>query len=347
VTSFQPIQVGATARYITPLEISTFQTIEALPERLSAQQTMVIFIDPDGHVTHLNGPLAGQEGVRLGPTIQGDRFLPMHQIVTESAWQMGATVERQVYDKRQINFRITIGGTGFNNYTYRISEDRWWKGMPTDRPGWWGEFTRYSGWRFTAVWLDKGVETPQKMDPVAYGNNMATYDITFLAPLPYYSKPATFKVWKAGVSGEKDSDGFYSGHLPLANRGDMSTCVQYLVNGPGVCQVQDNNSATVIELPELFATDGTVLVNTDPAQRTLISSNDPVDNEYYKLLRASQVLNFFLGDLASLGQQVWQRKYLRFTNITPSQTVVHYKVRHTNPDATITAIVPQRFSRSW
>lgn len=341
------IQIGQTARYITPAEITTYRTIEDLPERLAAQQTMVIFIDPDGNVTHLNGPLAGQEGVRLGPTVQGDRFLPAHQVVTESAWQMGATVERQVYDKRMINCRITIGGENFSNYTYRISEDRWWRGMPVDRPGWWGEFTRYSGWRFTAVYLNQECQTAQRMDPVAFGNNMATYDITFVAPLPYYSKPATFKTWHASSPLTADSDGFFTGTIPLANRGDMDSHVQYMITGSGVCQVQDNNSDTMIELPELFDTDGTVLVNTDPTQRTMISSNDPVDNEFYKLIRASKILNFFLGNVASSGEPVWQRKYLRFVNVIPPQTVSHLRVRHTNSAATITAIVPQHYSRSW
>ena len=347
MTSFQPVQIGATARYVTPMEITTYQTIDLLPERLAAQQTMVVYINPDGHITHLNGPLAGQEGVTMGQTVQGDRFLPAHQVTTASAWQMGSTIERQVYDDRKINFRVTIGGAGVNNYLFRMAEDRWWGGMPIDRPGWWGEFTRYSGWRFTQVWMDRECQTPQKLDPVANNNNMATYDLTFIAPLPYYSKPATYRQWSAGHSIDQDSDGFYTGHVILANRGDMSSHVQYLVTGGGVCQVQDNNSSRMVELPEMFDSDGTVLVNTDPTARPLISSNDPVDNEYYKFIRASKVLNFFLGDLAASGQAVWQRKYIRFVNEIPPMTVSHFQIRHTNQDAKVTVIVPQRFSRAW
>jgi len=345
---FQSIQVGGTARYQTPMEITTYQTIDALPERLAAQQTMIIYIAPDGHVTHLNGPLAGQEGVRLGPILQGDRFLPAHQVTTESAWQMGSTVERQVYDARKINCRIIIGGEGYNNYTYRIVEDRWWRGIPTDRPGWWGEFTRYSGWRFTPVYLDRDCQTPQKLDPVAMNNNMASYDLTFLAPLPYYSKPAHYKTWSAASSTSMDSDGYYTGTIILANRGDMDSHVQYLITNPaGVAQLQDNMLETLLELPEMFRTDGTVLVNTDPVERTMIASTDPVDTAFYKLLRASTVLNFFLGDLGNAGEAVWKRKYLRFTSVVPAETVVHLRVRHTSPLASITAILPQRFSRAW
>ena len=344
---FVPIRVGSTARYQPPMEIATYQTIDALPERLAAQQTMIIYISPDGDVTHLNGPLAGQEGVSMGPTVQGDRHLPVHQIVTESAWQMGGTVERQVYDSRKINFRVTVGGEGFNNYTYRITEDRWWNGMPIDRPGFWGCFTRYSGWRFTAVYLDRDCQSPQKLDPVAYNNNMASYDLTFVAPLPYYSKPAVHKSWTP-ISTAKDSDGFYTGYLLVANRGDMEANVQYLVsNGAGRVQVQDNNSQRLVELPELFTTDGTVLVNTDPVQRTIVSSTDPVDSTYYKMIRASSVLNFFLGNLANSGEPAWKRKYLRFLNTVPPKTVAHLQVRCTNPNATITAIMPQTFSRAW
>lgn len=343
-----PIKIGATARYITPLETTTYQTLEDLPERLKALSTVVMYIDPDGNVTHLNGPLAGAEGVTLGMNIQGDRFMPFNQVVTESAWELGATRERANYNKRRINARITIGSNAMSNYQYRMCEDRWWSGFREDAPGWWGEFTRYSGWRWTAVWPLQNCDTAQKMDTTAHGNNIAIYDIDFLAPLPYYSKPATFKVWKASESGQKNADGYYDGVVPLANRGDMTSYVMYLVSGGGVCQLQDNaNTGTMVTLPELFDSDGTVLVNTDPTQRTLVSSNDPVDNEYYKLIRASGILNFFLGDLASSGQPVWLRDYVRFVYTVPPKSVVHFKVRHTNPNATITTIVPQRFKRGW
>jgi len=132
----------------------------------------------------------------------------------------------------------------------------------------------------------------------------------------------------------------------LANRGDVETYVYYLISGAGYCQVQDNNSTSLVTLPEIFPADGVVLCNTDPAQRTLVAQNDPQDNVFLDIARSSGILNFFLSGIDQSDEPIWQRGYTRFVNTIPPMTATHFTVAHTNPNATITAFVPQRYRRA-
>ena len=105
--------LGSTASTLSayPNSIAPFKDFDALPEGLAARQTTVMYIDPNQNVFHLNGPLAGTEGVTLGQQLQGDRHLPFTQVVTESAYQLGATIERTNVDKRIINARVQMGNS--------------------------------------------------------------------------------------------------------------------------------------------------------------------------------------------------------------------------------------------
>jgi hypothetical protein len=342
-----PIPIGQTSSYTVAQRLSSLTSINQFPEFLAAQSTVIVYIDPNDNVFHLNGPLAGMEGVQLGENIQGERHIPFSQVLIEGAFQIGATVQRTNIEKRLINFRIQIGGTNMNNYTYRMAEERWWAGQIESQPGWLGVFTRLTGWRWTQVYPYKTIDTAQQQDPVAYGNNWAQWDINWIAPYPYYCKPAVLRQWSAATAGPKNSDGYYSGNLVLANRGDVATYIYYLISGPGYCQVQDNNSSSMVTLPVIEDSDGIVLCNTDPAQQTLLAQNDPQDNLFYNLIRASGVLNFFLSGVADAGEPIWQRGYVRFLYTVPPQSVTHFTVAHTNHNATITAVLPQRYRRAW
>jgi hypothetical protein len=341
-----PIPIGQTASYMTEQQLASYQTLGQFPEYLAAQGTVVTYIDPNDNVFHLNGTFAGMEGVRIGETLQGEQHVPFNQVLIEGAFQTGATIQRTNIEKRLINLRITIGGTGFNNYTYRMAEQRWWAGQIEDKPGWLGVFTRLSGWRWIQVWPYSTVDTAQKQDPVAYGNNFATWDINWIAPYPHYSKPAVWKQWSANTSGAAHSDGFYYGNLVLANRGDIATSIYYLISGAGYCKVQDNNSDSLVQLPIIEPTDGVVLCNTDSGQRTLLAQNDPQDNLFFDIARASGILNFFLAGIADAGEPIWQRGFVRFLYQVPPRSSTHFTVAHTNPNATITAILPQRYRRA-
>ena len=160
-----PIPLGSSAVALTayPNSIAPYKEFDALPETLAARQTTVMYIDPNQNVFHINGPLAGTEGVTLGQQLQGDRHLPFSQVVTESAYQLGATLERTNVEKRIISARVQIGNSSMNNILYRYCEDRWWAGQQAScnpnqttgtvgPPGWLCVFTRLTGWRWIQVW---------------------------------------------------------------------------------------------------------------------------------------------------------------------------------------------------
>jgi hypothetical protein len=344
-----PIPNANTAGYIDPVTLSTYQDFYSIPIPWRGLDTTVVHIAPNGNITHLNGPGAGQEGVVLSMQLQGEQHLPFEQVIMESAFQMGSTITRTNYPQRLINLRVQIGGTinGFqyNEYSYQLCDNRWWAGQDETQDGWLGIYTRFTGWRWIPVRPFKTVDTAQKMDPVAYRNNQAIWDINWVSERPYYTRMSLFKTWSAGSS-VKGANGLYSGSLILANQADMPSYVEYIINGAGDAQVQDNNSSIMIPLPPLFASDGPALCDTDPQERTLTAANDPIDNIFYQYLRSSSVLTFLLSNESTLGEPWWQRGYVRFTNAIPPQTVATLRVAHSNPAATITAVVQQRYKRS-
>jgi hypothetical protein len=344
-----PVPRANTAGYIDPVTLATYQDFYSIPIPWRGIETQIVHIAPNGNVTHLNGTGAGQEGVILSMQLQGEQHLPFEQVIMESAFQWGSTIERTIYPQRLINLRVqiggTIGGVQYNTYSYQLCDNRWWAGQDETQDGWLGIYTRFTGWRWIPVRPMKTVDTAQKMEPQAYGNNMAIWDINWVSERPFYTKTSLYKTWSA-ANARQGSDGLYFGSLMLANQADMPTYVEYIVNGAGVAQVQDNNSSTMVQLPPLFASDGPGLVDSDPQERTLTASNDPIDTLFYQYLRSSTVLSFLLSNESTLGEPWWQRGYVRFTNTVPPQTVATLNVAHSNPNATITAVLSQRYKRS-
>ena len=341
-----PIPLGNTAQWISDAVLGTYEDFYDLPPYLTALDTQVIYIDPNNNTFHLAGPHAGSEGVWLAEQLQGEQHLPFDQVISEAAYQFGATIERTTYGKRLINMRIAIGGANFTTWQYQMCDNRWWSGQDETRDGWLGVFTRFTGWRWIPVRPYKTVDTAQTRDPVAFQNNTAIWDINWVCQRPYYTKPANYKTWSAAKSGAPNKAGLYTGAVTLANRGDLTTNVQYIINGVGVATVQDNNSSVMVQLPEMVATDGPGLCDTNPANRTLTASNDPVDNAFYDILASSSILNYFLTNLTSSDKPWWQRGYVRFLYSVPPQTTVTFNVAHTSHDATITVMLQQLFKRS-
>lgn len=347
-----PLPIGGwnTASRVTSEDLARFSSWGQIPPYLRSDDIKMIYIDPQGNVTHLAGPHAGKEGVQLYQNIQGDYLLPFEQVVTESAWQLGATVERQNILKRLIDFRVFIGRPGMNTLQYSMAEERWWSGQVIDKPGWYGVFTRFSGWRWIPVYPLKTVDTAQKYAPTMYGNNAAIWDIKWIAPRPYYSKPARYAVWRASESGDPkvDPDGktWYYGTVPVSNTGDMPTYVSYSVDGHGFCKVQDNDSNRMVVSPEIFESDGVVDISTDPIDQTIVAENDTHDTLFHKIARSAGLFKFLLGGFGQRGQDIWERKYMRFMYTVPPHSTVSFDVQHTNPDATITVSVMPRYQRS-
>ncbi|AMQ66959.1 MULTISPECIES: hypothetical protein [Mycolicibacterium] len=330
------------SRFIREAELAAYDDWEKLPASLQGLETRVIYISPDGYRWDLiGGPMAGIQGVWLAEEFAGEHHWPFELLLTEGAYELGSTIERVNVLKREIDLGVIIGGHKrgvMNNFQYRMAENRWWAGQDENRDGWLGIYTRFSGWRWLRVRPMKTVEGSQKRDPVYAGNNTATWSIKWIAGKPYYSKPS---VWGTYTTTPSNKEGV----IVLANRGDLDSNPQFLVP-PGKAWVEDGISGRMVELPLISQKDGYVLVDTDPTQRTLTASNDPVDNVFYKIARQSKILDFLLGELDETGEPVWKRFDKTFTQSVPSTTVAQLRVRHETPGATITAIMPQRFKRS-
>lgn len=338
------------AQYVTPEVMATYRTIDDVPYKLQAMETVMVFIDSNGNIFNLNGPLAGREGVRLWENLQGEHHLWFEQVVVEGAYQRGGIIDRTNYLTRKINLRVIIGNPGMNNITYRMCESRFWAGQDEVNGGWFGVFTRYTGWRWLKVYPAKTVDTTQKRDPVAYDNNQAIWDINWIAVDPDYVKPALLgQPWVAANSGAADANGYYHGLILAVNRSEQEVHVSYLITGDssGTCVVQDNNSENMVTLPPIYPTDGDVLVDTDSTHKALIAQNDPHPDEYYAITSAAGLLKFFLQAGGTAAQEaLWLRGYVRFLYSIPPYSVVPLHVMHTNINAVITAEVPQRFKRS-
>jgi hypothetical protein len=333
-----------------------------LSPALQGMMTSVVYLSPKGKVFDLAGPRSGRQGVRLQRQLLGDQQWPFTQVISNSPYVMGATVERQNISERRYNIGVIIGSHApqMTAYQYRMAEANWWASQDETQDGWLGVYTRFSGWRWNPVRPDSTVTTAQPVDPVAFGNNSSAWDITWMATRPYFTKPALYRTWEAKTAGTASpppgqSSGllsglldtqYYWGSIPLANRGDLPSYVTLFVSSPGQAIVQDNDSTRLVPLPKTSASVGTYMCDTEPSKRTLTAANDPQDNLLFDFIRQSQVLNFLLGGLGNEGlplQLTWNN---RFMYMIPPKTAITLSVGHTNRNGVITAVVPQRWKRS-
>lgn len=312
--------------------------------KIPTESTRNMYIGPNGLRWDLSGRHKGRQGVTLGTHLQGDYHQQFEQLFTEGAYQIGATYERTNLTKKVINLAVTVG---YNRSAsaYRQIESNWWDSWPLNKPGWWGRFTPTTGWRWTQVMLAKTVDTEMPLDPTAFGNNGMRWDMQIVAPKPWWAKRVLHQTWSArpttsALLGEDE----YTFHI--ANRGTLESFPKFIYSGPGRCWVQDGNNGPMVEVPQLSEDDGYVTCDTDPAEPTFKGSNDPIDNGFYDYIRSSRLLDFFLHDLAALGEPVWRRANgVRFTNPIPPRTVAHLKVRHTGETGQVTCLLPQRYTR--
>jgi hypothetical protein len=335
-----------------------------LPPQLRGMGTHMIYIDPTGtDLINLAGPHAGREGIRASSQMQGDQQWPFEQVITNSPYVLGATIERTNVPQREYNLGIIIGSHAppMTEYQYRMAENHWWNTQDENNDGWLGTYTRFSGWRFDPVRPYKTVQTAQKLDPTAFGNNASSWDITWLAARPYFTKPAltrTFEASKAGppkpppgtalteLIDQLTFNTYYWGTLPIANRGDLASHVVFYISSPGQAIVQDNDSTRLVPLPYTSPSVGTYMCDTENGNRTLTAANDPQDNLLFDLIRQSQILDFFLSGIANEGLPLAMTFNNRFIYQIPPKTAVSFTVGHSEPDGVILASVSQRFKRS-
>jgi hypothetical protein len=336
---------------------------DRLPPKLRGMNTHMIYLSPQSFLYNLAGPFAGRQGVRAAQQMVGDQQWPYEQVITNSPYIMGAEIERTNIPQREYNLGIVIGrhAPPMTEYEYRMAEDHWWAGQDENNDGWLGVYTRFSGWRFDPVRPLKTIATPQKMDATAYGNNVSSWDINWVASRPYFTKPALYRIFNAKEAGAPGpppagpliglwdqlvGNVYYWGTLPIANRSDLPSFVTYYISSPGQAIVQDNDSGRLVPLPNTTKSVGTYMCDTEPGHRTLTSAGDPQDNLLFDLIRQSTILEFFLGGIANMGIPLQLQFNNRFIYQIPPHSVAHLTVGHSNPQGVIMAMVSQRFKRS-
>jgi hypothetical protein len=307
------------------------------------ESTRWVYIGPNGLRWDLAGRHKGRQGVHLAKELQGAYHLPFDQLITEGAYQVGATYERTNINKRVINLGVQMVAT--SDHAYRMIESNWWDSWPPDQPGWLGCHTPTGGWRWTSVRLAKQIETSMTKDPTYAGNNYMQWDMQIVAVKPWYAKRTLYQKWIAHPA-THSLLGYDEETIHIANRGNLPVWPKFIYSGPGRAWVQDGMTSKLVELPTLTGADGNVLVDTDPSQRTFTAETDPIDNIFYQYIRASRVLDFFLHDIEALGLPVWRRANgIRFTSQIPPRTVANIKVRHDQPGGVVVVLVPQRYTR--
>jgi hypothetical protein len=334
-----------------------------LPTTLQGMGTSMVYLDPTNNVHSLAGDNSGLQGTRICTEVFGDQQWPFAQILTNSPYIYGANIERQNIPERKFHFGVIIGNHNppMTEYQYRMAEDYWWGGQDETNDGWFGVYTRFSGWRWIPVRPDETVKTSQKMESTAYGNNCSLWDITWIAQRPYFTKPARYLTFQASTAGPATpapaslltgvtpglaTGDFYWGNLPIANAGDLPSYVTYYVSSPGQAVLQDNQSARLVPMPVTEVSTGTYMCDSEPGNRTLTAANDPSSNLIFDLIRQSEILDYFLGGVANAGTPLQLQFQNRFIFSVPAQTAVTFTVGHSNPDGVIVAVLPQRYRRS-
>lgn len=329
--------------------------------QLQSNETKICYISPDGQRRYwLAGDWAGNRGVALQGGLQGVSGSPFEQKYTSGPYMLGESLDRTDYGKRAISLGVHIAPHlnavsklkyPNTNIAFRMLEQQWWQDWPEhhlEPMGFWGEFTRFSGWRWARVRLGAASEDRLDLDPQAFDNNIIAQSMTIHAPFPFYSKNTLTKVWENNDD-NVEIFGKNRGILRLPNRGDYPQWPKFIVEGDGEVTIQDGVTDRMVELPRIFPGDGMILVDTDPSKRTLTSEHDPIDTPFYKLIRNSEILDFLLGDLtqAKAGEPIGMRMEggIGFSSQIPARTMGVINVTHSNPHGKITMILPQWYRR--
>lgn len=325
-------------------------------ERLRSTATKWVYIGPNNKLWHLAGPGRGREGVVLAKELEGAMHPEFEIRYSEGPYLVGAIAERVDWRKRTISLGVVIQ-PNLNNarpeepnpFSYRLIEDAWWSSWSESVPGYLGSFTRTHGWRWLKVTLGEASKTSVSIDPVAHGNNSMQWNMVVHAPWPFYAKRSLTKTWKADLD-LMNADGVCQGIIKIANRGTWESWPKYLITGHGDVTIQDGTEGKIVALPRFFPTDGSfMLVDTDPTKRTITTEKDPVDDQLYKFLRNSQLLDILLNDATS-SRLPAQRRIpggIGFDGKIEQRSVANIKVTHTNPNGSITAVMPQNFRMAW
>lgn len=343
---------------------ATFQDWNDLGEwqdQLQSKKSRIVYVSPDAQrIYDLAGAMKGNRGIVLDEGLKGTSGSPFEQRYTGGPFMLGETPERTDWGKRviQAGFHMGPALNAFSRLRYRDTpfalraiQEQWWDDWPEDveQPmGFWGEFTRYSGWRWTRVRHGEANDMIVERDPQYAGNNYSTAPMTIHAPFPFFAKRMLTREWAATDALTKIG-GVYHGVLRLPNRGDYPQWPKFIVEGTGDVTIQDGMTDRMVPLPKVRAQDGMILVDTDPSKRTLTAEHDPIDTPLWKLIRSSMVLDFLIGDItqADAGVPIGRRipGGVGFMSEVPAMNMAVIKVTHSNPRGKITMLMPQWYRR--
>lgn len=326
------------------------------------------------------GPQAGKQGLELAPNVSGLMHTPFQHLMSEGPYMIGAVPQRVDWRKRELGFGVLVNvGPKFdtNTFRYRMLEERWWRSWSAREDGYWGVYTRTHGWRWLRVRLAEDPKTPFQYDPTGEGiEGFMQWDMVAVAPQPYYHSRKRVVRWDNVGEGNADPPGMRwdlvrnfinlvnaglvpgvrelrpgvdvgEGILHVLNRGTEPSWPIYLVSSPGLCWIEDGPGGDMVELPLLTPEDGVVMIDTDPLKRTATSAVDPVDPVMYRILRNTQLLDFILHDVTTSTLPVWRRMTTRFQVPWPARSPCSIRVRHSNPGASVTVLMPQRFGMGY
>lgn len=326
-------------------------------KRLTAEATKIVWVGPNLKWWDLAGNMRGRQGVAMVKVLQGMGLAPFEHKYSEGPYVPGATLERTDTKKRIINFGVTLNANSnvidphriSSSFRYRYLESLWWSSFSKTDFGYLGVFTRATGWRWIKCIVEADSSGDLELDPVALGNNSATYDMSLVAVDPYFYKPPRYKTWKNKPGKvELDGSGLGVGKLTIANVGTVTASPLYLITCPGEAQVSDGPDL-MVPLPATTNADKFYLVDTGENAQTIQGSVDPVDNPFYRFIRQAGLADFFLHDLANQGLPLWRRwdtPQIFSYAIGPKEAVTT-TVKHNYPNAEITMIVPQRYETAW
>ncbi|AKJ72183.1 hypothetical protein TPA4_18 [Tsukamurella phage TPA4] len=327
---------------------------------LQSRETKIVYVSPDGQrIYNLAGGLKGNRGVVLDEGLEGTTGSPFEQRYSNGPWLLGERPERTDFSKRVIQLGVHIGphlepATRMRypntSFAFRSIQEQWNDDWPEDvelPSGFWGEFTRYHGWRWTRVRIGEASRHKVERDPHYAGNYYTTMPMTIHAPFPFYTKRMLTREWQ---NSEENTAifGKNRGILRLPNRGDYPQWPKYIVEGHGEVTIQDGLVDRMVEIP-IRRADGMVLVDTEPGKRVLTAENDPVDTPLLQVIRNSDILDWLLGDLtqADAGLPIGQRTPggVEFFSEIPAESMAVIKVTHSNPRGKITMLMPQWYRR--
>lgn len=361
---------------------------ENLPVTWQAMATKVIYIGIDGSFWNLAGNYAGREGLTLAPHMMGFMHSPFKSIFSEGPYQIGGHYERTDYGKREFKFGVMVGthyGPDESSWRYRMLEQRWWRAWSPSVPGYLCCFTRTHGWRFLRVQLGASPETPIELDPIAFDNNFMQWDVTAVAAQPFWQKKWPAVVWENNavtstpiaviqellltvnqftqdlLSGLPADQALQPGKnigshtFNVWNNGDFPQWPKFLASAPGQVWIQDGPGGNMLQIPTLTdASQGPILIDTDPTARTISSPADPNDPLLFGQLDNAGLLNILLQPIqgGTTSSTLWSQFRQFFTTPCPPSSTIgnqpsQVKVYHSDPTGTVTCYMPQQFDKAY